>query len=143
MHERMEGGDTRKQGSDRAFGFVFTVASLGFAAWLALKDVSVADMPATVFALAAAAFFLLATLARPTLLSPLNRVWTALGYLLHKITNPILLGIVFFVTIVPTGLLIRAAGKDLLRLRADPAARTYWRERHPPGPSSDSMTHQF
>ena len=143
LHERMAGGDVRAGGSDRTFGAVFTVASLALAGWLLLKDVSAAGMPAAIFAAAAAVFFLAATLMRPGLLSPLNRAWTALGLVLHKITNPILLAIVFFGVIMPIGLAMRLAGKDTLGLRGDRTARSYWRERHPPGPSPDSMTQQF
>ena len=143
IHERMASGEVRSGGSNRTFGIVFTVASLALAGWLLLGDVSIAGMPAAIFGVAAAAFFLVAALLRPGLLSPLNRAWTALGHVLHKITNPILLAIVFFGVIMPIGLAMRLAGKDSLGLRADRTAQTYWRERHPPGPSPDSMTQQF
>lgn len=143
LHERMTGGGVRGEGSDRAFGIVFAVASLAVAGWLLLGAVSVAGMPAAAFGVASAALFLVAALLRPGLLSPLNRGWTAVGHVLHRITNPILLAIVFFGLFLPIGLVMRVAGKDPLRLRADRTARTYWRERDPPGPSRDSMTQQF
>jgi hypothetical protein len=46
-------------------------------------------------------------------------------------------------TFVPTGLLMRACGRDPLRLKPDPEASTYWVERDPPGPKPESMIHQF
>ena len=34
-------------------------------------------------------------------------------------------------------------GKDLLRLRIDPSAESYWIKREPPGPVADSLNNQF
>ncbi len=34
---------------------------------------------------------------------------------------------------------MRATGKDFLRLRRDPAAKSYWIDRTPPGPPPQSM----
>ena len=79
----------------------------------------------------------------PSLLAPLNKAWTKLGLFLFKIVNPIVLGLIFLVTILPIGLLLRAIGKDPLRLRFEPDAQTYWIERDPPGPAPDSMPQQF
>jgi hypothetical protein len=47
------------------------------------------------------------------------------------------------VTIVPIGLILRATGKDPLRLKFDRDAKSYWIPRDPPGPAPDSMPHQF
>jgi len=49
----------------------------------------------------------------------------------------------FFLVVTPIGLLMRALGKDPLRLRFDHASGTYWIERRPPGPTPDSMRDQF
>ncbi len=86
--------------------------------------------------------FLLGLVA-PAILAPLNKGWTKLGLLLFKIVNPIVLGLIFLVTIVPIGLIMRATGKDLLRLKFDPDAKSYWIPRDPPGPEPESMPQQF
>jgi len=39
--------------------------------------------------------------------------------------------------------LLRVLGKDLLRLKRDPKAGSYWIEREPPGPAPGSMSKQF
>ncbi|MGI9504950.1 MAG: SxtJ family membrane protein [Geminicoccaceae bacterium] len=91
----------------------------------------------------AGALLLLLGLLAPTVLAPLNKAWTKLGLLLFKVVNPIVLGIIFLVTIVPIGLALRAFGKDPLRLGFDPKARSYWIEREPPGPEPGSMPLQF
>jgi hypothetical protein len=79
---------------------------------------------------------------RPTLLAPLNRIWLRFGLLLHKIVSPIILGLLFYTTVLPVGLWMRAVGKDPLRLKTS-NADTYWILRQPPGPSPQSMTQQF
>lgn len=143
IHERISGGRGHRTGSDRAFGVVFTIATCAVGIWLLRHGSVVSGLPAALFVLPLTTFFLVATLVRPALLSPFNRVWAAVGYLLQRVTNPLLLGIVFFTVILPVGLLMRAAGKDVLRLRRDKAASTYWHERRPPGPSPESMAQQF
>src|SRR5580700_7009184 len=73
-------------------------------------------------------------------LGPLHRVWTALGMLLHRITNPVVLGAFFYLGFAPFGWVLRRLGKDFLRLQRDPQAASYWLPRQPPGPAPDSMT---
>ncbi len=53
------------------------------------------------------------------------------------------MGILFFVVVMPVGLIMRALGKDPLRLARDPAAASYWIDRAPPGPPPQSMKNQF
>ena len=57
--------------------------------------------------------------------------------------NPLVMGLVFFTTVVPIGLALRAFGKDPLRLRREPTAASYWIPREPPGPEPDTMKQQF
>jgi hypothetical protein len=79
----------------------------------------------------------------PRVLAPLNKLWTKLGLLIYKVMNPIVLGLLFFVTIMPIGLLMRVFGKDFLRMKIDRNAKSYWIERKPPGPPPQSMRNQF
>jgi hypothetical protein len=76
-------------------------------------------------------------------LAGLNRAWTRLGLLLFKVVNPVVLVLIYLVTIVPIGLIMRACGHDPLRLKRDPSASTYWVQREPPGPAPETMIHQF
>ena len=79
----------------------------------------------------------------PASLALLNRGWTRLGLLMFKVVNPVVLALMYLVTIVPIGLLMRVCGRDPLRLKLDPSASTYWVKRDPPGPAPETMTHQF
>ena len=80
---------------------------------------------------------------RPSLLRPLNRLWFKFGLLLNKVVNPLIMGLVFYITVTPIGLIMRVLGKDLLGLRLSKDSESYWIHRDPPGPSPESMRHQF
>jgi len=123
---------------DRQFGLVFTAVFAVVGALPALSGRQVRW-----WSLGVSVAFLIVSLTVPSLLAPLNRVWLWIGLLLHKIVSPIVLGLLFFSTVTPIGLLLRALGKDPLRLRLDPEASTYWIERRPPGPAGDSMPNQY
>ena len=96
-----------------------------------------------VWSLTVAAVILTIALIRPALLAPFNRVWMKFGLLLHKITNPIIMGLIFFLAVTPTAVVMRAIGKDPLRRKFDKSAQSYWIERVPPGPEPESMKQQF
>ena len=54
-----------------------------------------------------------------------NRWWMALAKWLSLITTPIILGIIFFLVVMPVGMIKRLFGWDPLRRRA-PSAVSYW-----------------
>ncbi len=137
-HEDLRRDEEVKGSSDRSFGLVFTVVFAVIGCWPLID----AAQPRW-WALALAGLFLLAALVRPALLAPLNRIWLRFGLLLHRVVNPIVMGFLFFLVVTPTGLLMRMTGKDPLRLRPDPEAKTYWIEREPPGPAPETMKNQF
>ena len=72
------------------------------------------------------AVVLLITLTVPNALTPLNRAWTKFGLVLHKITSPIILGIMFFVVVTPFALVMRLFGKQFLSLKLERNAKSYW-----------------
>ncbi len=78
----------------------------------------------------------------PDVLAPLNRAWFKLGEIMGKIVSPIVLGVIFFILITPVAMLTRLFGRDELRLKKR-AIESYWIERNPPGPASDSFKNQF
>jgi hypothetical protein len=98
---------------------------------------------AALYWLAGAAAFLACAYLWTAPLRPLNFVWHRLGLLLFAVVSPIVMGIVFYTTVAPIGLVMRLAGKDPLRLKFDRAARSYWIERDPPGPAGATMKNQF
>jgi len=137
-HENFSREEASAPGSsDRTFGLVMAA----FLALLALINGWHAGR-LWPWELALAVLFLAAALIRPSVLHPLNRLWMMLGLLLHRIVNPIVMGLLFFGTIWPTGAVMRMQGRDLLRLKREPDAKSYWIVR-PPGPQPETMKDQF
>lgn len=138
MHEDLTRQDDIKVGSERGFGIVFAVVFLIVGLW-PLLDGSTPRW----WAMAIAATFLAAGYLFPVLLRPLNIVWFKIGMLMFKVVNPLTMALLFVTTIIPIGLLMRAFGKDVLRLKLEPDTQSYWIERDPPGPAPESMKDQF
>ena len=109
VHETMKRDEEIQGSSDRSFGFVFSFVFVAVGLWPLLSGGG-----PRIWGLVIAGFFLVLALASPSILAPLNRQWTRFGLLLHKITNPIIMGLVFF------------AGRVLYRKAyiADPGTRT-------------------
>ena len=137
-HERT-GRDAPVMGSsDRSFGFVVAIvfSAVGLLPLLGGR-------PPRWWSLAAAAAVLATALIAPRRLAPFHRAWFRLGLVLHRIVSPVVMAAIYFAVVTPTGLVMRALGKDPLRLRRDPDAESYWIHRDPPGPDRESMTNQF
>jgi hypothetical protein len=125
-------------GSERSFGLVFAVvfAIVGFWPLKGGGDVRL-------WALGFALCFMLVALTVPRILRPLNLIWFKFGMALHRMVSPVVMGLMFFSTVTPVGILMRASGKDPMRLKRDPKASSYWIERTPPGPAPETMKNQF
>lgn len=128
-------GGSITMGSERSFGLVFAGIFAIVAGYPALHG----DAPG-MWALAVAAVFLVAALAAPRLLAPLNRLWFRFGLALGKVMTPLAMALLFVAAVVPTALVLRLLRKDPLRLRLDRSAATYWEPRKTqPGPMSDQF----
>ncbi len=138
FHENLTRDDGVAGSSDRVFGM--TLAALGAivgtlklwrghgSGWLWL---------------AAAAIFLILALFWTAPLGRLNRILVRFGLLLYWVINPVVMAFLYYSTVVPMGLTMRAFGRDALRLKRDKDAASYWILREPPGPSPETMKHQF
>ena len=137
-HERLVVDEVVTGSSNRSFGVTFAIFFAVVGLWPLVRDRSVRG-----WALVVAAIFLVTALLLPRVLAPLCRLWLAFGSLLHACISPVIMGLVFYTTVTPIGLLRRLLGQDPLRLRFDRDAVSYWIERHPPGPAPDTMPRQF
>lgn len=130
--------DDERPGSERSFGLVFAAV---FAA-LALMPLRHGERPHWLI-LAVAVSFAAAGLVIPSVLRPLNVVWFQLGRLMNRIVSPVVMGGVFFIGMTPIAMLLRLTGKDLLSLKFDRKAASYWIARDTAAPASQTMKNQF
>ena len=121
--------------SNRSFGIVFFIVFLVISLW-PLKNQG--DL--RLWAISISAIFLFLGIINSKILSPLNRLWHKFGILLGKVVSPIVLGIIFFMVVTPTGLIMRALGKYLLKIKKDKLLSSYWVKYEK---SSKTMKKQF
>lgn len=138
-HERLTAEEPAPAASNRLFGVAVAVAL----SVVGLLPLAFGEGP-RIWALAAAGAVLLIAIIVPAALAPLNRIWAKVAGFLHRfIITPLLMGVLFYGVVTPTGLARRLFRKDSMRRRWDPDAPTYWLRREPPGPSPDTMKNQF
>jgi cell division protein FtsW (lipid II flippase) len=127
-----------KGSSDRWFGLAFAglFFLIGFAPLRHEKQ-------PRVWSLVAAMLFLVAALTVPRALAPLNRIWTKFGDLLNQIISPVALSIVFFTTVTLSGWIMLLLRRNLLGLKRNPRAATYWIERTTSATDPKSFEKQF
>jgi len=137
FHEDLTPHTVVRPASERQFGLIAGVVLVVVAAWPAFRHgrIRLAVMGAGL------AVWMVAAVS-PALLRPLNRAWTALGLLLARLMNPVVMATLYYLIFTPVGLVLRLLGKDPLRRRGS-AEATYWIERQPPGPPPETMANQF
>jgi hypothetical protein len=138
LHEDLRREERTIGPSDRKFGLTIGTALALVAVW---KSINGSIWGPVCGVLAAA--LIGGALLRPALLSPLNDIWLRFGLVLHRIVSPVIMAFLFYGTIVPLGLLMRALDKDPLRLKLDKTAGSYWLPRSDDRPPSESMRQQF
>jgi len=106
----------------RAFGFVMAGAIGGL---FGLILPWVFDWAWRIWPWAIASLFLILGIVAPQSLRPVFEGWSRLGYLIGRITTPLILGLIFFAIIAPIGLFRRVISKDPMRRRIDPDITTY------------------
>ena len=110
-----------KISSNRSFGIVFFVVFFVFAIWPLLNNQDI-----RIWSLIISLVFLILGILNSNLLKPLNIIWFKFGLLLGSIIAPIIMGIVFFVVVTPTSLIMKIIGKDLLNNKYDKNKKSYW-----------------
>jgi len=126
--------DEIKISSNRSFGIVFFIFFLIVSLYPILNKDSL-----RVWSLIISLVFLILALTNSKILTPLNKIWFKIGIILGKIVSPFIMGIVFFLVVTPTGLIMKLFGKDLLNLKYN-NKNSYWIEKV--GPKS-KMKNQF
>jgi hypothetical protein len=76
--------------------------------------------------------FLLLGIFFPKTLKQLNIIWLKFGLILHSVTSPVILGVMFFLVITPIGLIMRFLGRRPLSLKNSNSLNSYWKKCKPP-----------
>ena len=124
-----------KISSNRSFGFLFFIVFLAISLW-PLK--SQEDLRLSAFILSL--IFLVLGILNSKFLTPLNKLWHKFGIFLGSIVSPVVMGVVFFIVVTPTGFIMRIFRKDLLRINKSKFVSTYWISREK---QNNTMKKQF
>jgi hypothetical protein len=109
-----------KKSSEKSFGIVFSIFFSLIGLWPLLNLSSV-----RVWSIVLAFLFLATAFVYPKVLRPLNHIWIKLGDVLGKFISPIVMALIFFAIVTPISFLVRALGKDLLKLKFSKNT-SYW-----------------
>lgn len=101
---RLSAGEGRKFGL--TVGGAFAVLG-GIAWWRGRAAVAVSFW-------AVGGLLILAGLAVPTSLGPVQRAWMGVAHAISKVTTPVFMGVVYFVVLTPVGVIMRALGRNAL-----------------------------
>jgi predicted membrane protein len=120
--------------SNKSFGVVFFIVFIIIGFWPILNGNDI-----RIWSILISLIFLILGLFNSRVLTPLNKIWFKFGLLLGNIISPIVMGIIFFGIVTPTGLLMKVFRKDILKLNKN-NANTYWENRDN---SNNDMRDQF
>ena len=124
-----------KAGTERNFGLVFTAVFLIISLYPLLFGKNI-----HVWASIIASIFLFFTIFLPKALILPNKLWFKFGSFLGAIVSPITMGVIFFITVTPTGIIMRLLGKDILNQKIEKTIKSYWIKRNE---NLSSMKNQF
>ena len=109
--------------SNRSFGLVFFIVFLLIGIYPLFKNGEFRS-----WSIIISLIFLVLGIIDSKLLSPLNKLWFKFGLMLGKIISPLIMGIIFFIVVTPTAIIMRILGKDLLNLKYN-KKDSYWIEK--------------
>ena len=110
--------------TNRNFGLVFFVVFLIVALWPLKYEENI-----RLWSLALSIVFFILGILNSRLLTPLNKLWFKFGIFLGVIVSPIIMGVVYFLVVTPTGIFMRLLGNDLLKMSKKKNTSTYWIKR--------------
>ena len=110
-----------KIGSNRSFGIVFFIVFLIISLYPLLNSENI-----RIWSLIISFIFLILGLFNSKFLNPLNKIWFKFGLFLGKFISPLVMGIVYFIVVFPTFLLIKLFKKNYLNLKYDNSKESYW-----------------
>ena len=125
---------SQKLPSNRSFGLLFFIVFTLIGLWPIINSESI-----RIWSIVIALIFFILGILNSKILTPLNKVWMRFGILLGNFVSPIVMGIIFFGVVTPTGLLLKLFNKDILNLKEN-RNDTYWLKKDN---SNNNMKNQF
>ncbi len=113
----------------REFGILMAAVLIAISAFLLWRG-----RPAAMITLPAALVFLAPAYFHPRALGLIEHGWLAFGERMSRVMTFVLLTLTYFLIMTPMGLFLRLIRKDLLDLKLDKSAKTYWKPVEPDGP---------
>jgi len=110
-----------KIGSNRSFGLVFFFVLIIIGLWPLKSNGDI-----RIYLILISMLFLILGLINSKLLNPLNLLWFKFGILIGSVMAPIVMGVVFFLVVTPTGLIMKMFGKKMLDNKFDKNKKSYW-----------------
>ena len=108
----------------RKFGILFSVLFLALAGFSLYKGTGLWR-----WALGGSGFFLITGLFAYSVLKPIYVGWMTFAFALGWLNTRIILGLAFYLIFAPVGLLLRLFRRDILEMKFDRTAATYWVKR--------------
>ena len=121
--------------SNKSFGIVFFIVFFIIALWPLKSGSDIRIVPLLI-----SLIFLILGLINSNLLKPLNFIWMKFGLMLGKFMNPIIMGLIYYLTVVPTGLILKILNKNLLNIKKKNDQKSYWIKKEK---SQSTMKNQF
>ena len=110
-----------KMSSNRSFGLVFFFVFIIIGLW-PLKN----NGELRIYFIFLSMPFLILGLLNSKILNPLNLLWFKFGIKIGSIMAPVVMGIVFFLVVTPTGLIMKLFGKKMLDAPFNKSKKSYW-----------------
>ena len=110
-----------KAGSVRSFGIVFFIVFLLVSLYPLLNNHEI-----RIWSLIVGFIFLFLGMVSSPILKPLNLIWFKFGLFLGKFISPIVMGIVYFIVVFPTFLLLKLFKRNYLNIKYDRNKSSYW-----------------
>ena len=123
-----------KIGSEKSFGYFFSLIFIIIAFFPLIKDEQL-----RLWSLLCSLVLLLITFLVPGLLKKPNQVWAKFGILIGQIVSPFVMLIIYILGVLPIGLFLKIAKKDILNTKYNDKAKTYWIKKE----NMESMKNQF
>ena len=123
-----------KISSNRSFGIVFFVVFLLIGIWPTLDNGELRYWSVLI-----SIIFLILGVFNSKYLTPFNKIWFKFGIFLGNFIAPIVMGLIYFIVVTPTGLIMKLFRKDLINLKKN-NNKSYWIEK---SNKRTSMKNQF